>query len=122
MELTLQDFIRETLVQITNGISEANKALAGTGARVNPKNIAPTSVAGAQFFGRLETGDYQHPPLVHAIRFDVAVHASESSQKAGGLGIVVAAVAIGGKTKSDVAATSESRIQFEIPMLYPEAK
>jgi hypothetical protein len=122
MELTLQDFIRETLVQITNGINEANKALAGTGARVNPKNMTPTSAEGAQFFGRLETGEYQHPPLVHGISFDVAVHASESSQKAGGLGIVVAAVAVGGRSKSDVAAASESRIQFDIPMLYPEAK
>lgn len=121
MELTLQDFIKETLVQIANAINDANKALAGTGAVAVPANMYDKALDG-NVVRRIEKGSVCSTQCVHTIRFDVAVHASESSQKAGGLGIVVAAVAIGGRSKADVAASSESRIQFEIPMLYPEAK
>ena len=34
--MDLKDFVRESLVQIANGISEANAALEGTSAAVNP--------------------------------------------------------------------------------------
>jgi hypothetical protein len=120
--MQLSDFISETLVQITNGIETANKQLAGSTARVNPAHTLPHDEKySTAFYGTIQS---QNPPypVVHLIRFDVAVYASEGAEKKGGIGLMVGAIGIGGQAKSEAAASTTSRIQFGIPMLLPTSK
>lgn len=118
--MELQEFIQKTLVQIAKGISEANLKLADIGATANPKNFSPSCDAGHSH-GHC-TPDSPGFKYVQLIEFDVAVYASEGTEKSGGIGIAVASIGLGGKAKSESSTSSESHIRFSIPMLSPEGK
>jgi len=121
--IQLQDFIRETLVQIANGINEANLTLANTNATVNPPFIL-SDPKNPKLYGYLvddpEDNAYESTRQhVDLIDFDVAVHASEGKQTKGGIGIAVATIGLGAGGRSDSSVSSESRIKFSIPMVLP---
>jgi hypothetical protein len=113
--MELQQFIEQTLVQIARGIEGANKTLEGSGAVVNPGNIADVGVSPPAF--GLMRG--QPCRLVHLIQFDVAVTATSGTATAGGVGVKLAVVDLGTKGQSDRKDTNESRIKFGIPMVFP---
>lgn len=118
--MDLATFIKESLVQIASGIAEANTALADTTALVNPRNIQPSPKGDTKFYGYLsESGDSRYMRVVQEIEFDVAVHATEGTESKGGIGIVVGAVALGSQGRSQAGSTSESRLKFTIPMVFP---
>lgn len=117
--MDLQNFIKESLVQISKGIEDANEELIHSGASINPpidiwlKKDYPIYATAA------EEGDKGHKPGVHLISFDVALHAESGSQKGGGLKVAIASVGVGAEGKATKTNSSESRIQFEIPMVFP---
>jgi hypothetical protein len=49
----------------------------------------------------------------------VAVYAKEGTETKGGVGVVVATIALGSQGKSKEDTGSESRIQFGIPLMLP---
>lgn len=121
--MDLATFVKESLVQIARGIEEANSALAGTSAQVNPRNIVPSPKGDTKFYGYLnETDSNNYMRVVQEIEFDVAVHATEGTETKGGIGIMVGAVGIGSQGKSQAGNSSESRLKFNIPMVLPIAK
>ena len=114
--MDLQQFIEETLVQIAQGIVAANNALEGTGAIVSPEKlilVPPNKAA-----GRNASTKPGNPP-VHRVEFDVAVIALSSSATSGGAGVKLAVLDLGTKGESGRKDTSESRIKFSIPMIFP---
>lgn len=91
--MELKDFISQTMVQITDGITSGNKYLQSTEKK-----------------GEIDQGYMR-------VNFDVAVSVSEESQNDKGGKITVVNLFQGGASKSDTAKTSsESRIQFSILM------
>ena len=119
--MDIRQFIKETLFQIASGINDANEALAGTNAQVNPKNVYPAESKYAHVYGHIQT-ERPMNRAVHLVEFDVAVHATEGTETKGGIGIAVATLALGSQGKSEATKASESRIQFGIPMMFPEPK
>ncbi|HKM56730.1 MAG TPA: hypothetical protein VJY33_25220 [Isosphaeraceae bacterium] len=114
--MDLQQFVEETLVQIAHGIMAANKALEDTGAIVSPEKlmlVPPNRAA-----DRNATTKPGNPP-VHRVEFDVAVIALSSSATSGGAGVKLAVLDLGTKGESGRKDTSESRIKFSIPMIFP---
>jgi hypothetical protein len=59
---------------------------------------------------------------VQSIHFDVAISIEQGTETKGGIGLVVGAVTLGSQGKSDTSNTSQSRIQFTIPMALPTSK
>jgi hypothetical protein len=116
--LDLKDFIRESLVQIANGISEANIQLVGTSAVVNPSNVQAYS-AEAKAYGRINEAFSAKEALVELVEFDVAVTTESGTQTGGGIKISVASIGVGAEGKSTGSQSRESRIKFKIPMIYP---
>jgi len=111
--MELKEFISETLIQIAEGVTDAQKRLrdAGSAAIINT-NMTETSD------GHLVTGGRRRP--VEFVDFDVAVTASNENEKKAGGGIVVASllkIEAGGKSNQSTG--SESRIKFKIPMSFP---
>jgi hypothetical protein len=120
--MDLTTFIKESLVQISRGIDEANAALEGSTAMVNPRNIVPSPKGDSKFYGYLsEAKETKHMRVVQEIEFDVAVHATEGTETKGGIGIMVGAIGLGSQGKSQAGNASESRIRFTIPMVLPVA-
>ena len=90
--MELQEFIKHSLISITNGIGEANKEL-------NNKFVMP-----AMGYGN-EKG---------SIIFDIAVTASSESEKSKGGGLKISVVDFGGKVDNRITNESVSRIKFSI--------
>jgi len=100
---------------------DANSKLKKTDAVVNPVNIYPASGQRPQIFGTLRK-DKEIDRLVQVVDFDVAVQVDESKGTKGGIGIVVAGLALGSQGQSASGQTSQSRIKFSVPMMFPQGK
>ena len=110
-----QEFLKETIVQISKGIEEAQAELSESGGRVNP--ALATSQGAIQSKGGLVT---QQGKLVYDINFDVAISVTDESDTKAGAGIFVVAIGAGAQTVDSYTASKVSRIQFKIPVTYPE--
>lgn len=120
--MELKDFIRETLVQIAQGIEEASSQLQDSEALVNPRNVSINQSANAKHYGVLSENKENSPlRFVEEITFDVAVHATEGTEASAKAGISVGSIGIGGKGSSSETKSSESRIQFRVPMVMPHS-
>jgi len=101
--MNLQEFIKETLLQVINGVIEAQNTLGQTNGAINPftrgQPIKPT-------YKGLEVG---------YIDFDVAVTVTEGSGVAGGLSVM----GIGAKGDLSSSTSSVSRIKFTVPVALP---
>ena len=121
--MDLQTFIRETLVQIASGISEASAAVSDSGAIVNPANVSPTNQPGSPIYGQIiPRRDSVMRRYVQSVTFDVAIAASEGTGTRGGIGVVVGAIALGSQGQSNAASSTTSRIQFSVPIALPESQ
>ncbi len=109
--LKLKDFITESLTQIVEGIREAQKQTAETGALINP-------VVGVSSEGRIAYVDDRHNQFAQRVEFDVAVGATEERKAAGKVGVlwVVAGGVEGEKTSGTETA---SRIRFGVYVAFP---
>jgi hypothetical protein len=111
--MNIEDFVRETLVQITNGVTQAQRQLDPTGALVNPRMKA---IGKEHSIGEV----YMHAgEVVSFVEFDVAVGATEGKETKGGIGVVAGVIGLGSSGKSDSSSRSESRIKFKVPLLLP---
>jgi hypothetical protein len=96
--MNIEEFVSETLVQITKGVMKAQKELASTGTLVNPE----VSSAGKPYGVGVTAGG----ELVGAVDFDVAVVAREGQETKGGLGVAVGVFSLGAAGKSDATGSS----------------
>lgn len=119
--MDLKDFIRESLVQISQGIEEANEALKDSIAEVNPAKFIAHS-GESQAYGRVSATADENKPLVHLVDFDVAIQAQQGSESGGGMKLSIASVGIGADAKTRDSSSTESRLKFAIPMVYPSNK
>ena len=111
--MNIEDFVRETLVQITNGVVQAQRQLDKSGALVNPHMrviLKEHSIGQAE----MHAGE-----VVSLVEFDVAVRATEGKETKGGIGVVAGVISLGSAGKSDSSSGSESRIKFSVPLLLP---
>lgn len=123
--MNLQDFIRESIVQIIKAMQEANNELEGADAMVNPRYVARYN-NDEGVYGELMEPSQGHDVsknrrAVHSIGFDVAVHATEETSKTGGAALHVGMLIAGGRNTGAQSSASESRIRFAIPVVYPTA-
>ena len=119
MVMTLREFIGEALSEIILGIDEAKKRLEPSG-RPHWVSAPIAAVGKGQAIHDTDVAvwmpDGQSVNKANLVRFDVAVHATESSK--GGGGIQVAVAQFGGELSKEQAAVS--RIQFDIPLIIAE--
>jgi len=108
----LRDFISNTLVQIIEGVSNAQEYALSKDAEINP------SEGFASNFEKLSRTLKSHR-LVHIVEFDVAVTVAESKQLSGGIGIVVPELSIGYRGTIGNEKSAISRIRFSIPLILP---
>lgn len=116
--MDLKDFVKESLVQISKGIEEANSELEGTGAMVNPIHAVPLSNT-IQGCARTTNRSAKAPKNIEKVNFDVAVVAEAGEQAKAGLKLSIASIGFGADGQTSSSDRSESRIQFSIPMVLP---
>ena len=112
----LKQFVAETLVQISQGIEDAQKQLKDGGS----ETIINTNMTKTDD-GHLVTGGRRRP--VEFVEFDVAILANEGTETRAGIGLTVASLLkLDAGGKSTESAGRESRIKFKVPISYPMHK
>ncbi len=116
--MELKDFVAQAIVQITEGVIEAQTTLHATGARDNARmrQLHPQGERKYASVGWAE-GESGNPVLM--VSFDVAVTASEETKTKGGIGVVTGILTLGSTGATDKGNSSASRIAFQVPLLLP---
>lgn len=109
--MQLEEFVAESLTQLARGIKAASVAVTEAGGVVNPSTREKPG--GRDFNTRLGM-----VPVVE-VEFDVAVSASGTEGSKAGLGVVVAAFALGGSTHETTTDEQVSRLRFTVPVVLP---
>ena len=108
--MDLKTFVSQSLIQIAEGIKEAQEA--NTGAWIAPdlqrNDKGLVAVDGA------------NSPIAQMIKFDVAVTVSSQKNKEGKASLVVAWLDIGGGIGKNSENSVISRVQFELPVAWPK--
>jgi len=109
--MDLQTFVKETLVQICDGVNDAAQVVNVRGAIINPD--------GTQCDGDTTYVNPGFRRTVQNVEFDVALTTTEGKGTEGGIGVMVGSIGLGSKGKSDKAFTSTSRVKFTVPVSLP---
>lgn len=107
--MDLKDFIAGTLVQIVEGVHAAQQQVVALGGNVNPYDQHESLYGSSLTRG-----------VVQSVIFDVAITAEENSASKEGVGVVVAAIALGKRNEKSDTASSVSRVQFSVPLALPD--
>ena len=121
--MDLKEFISLTLVQIMEGVAEAQEKTRATVGytdqrdRVNPKLMDRADNAPKGKYYTTQTGE-----LVQMVKFDVAVTVESSTDSKASAGIRVAGIGVGGDVAAADKSTNLSRVSFEVPVTFPRGK
>ena len=120
--IDLQDFVRDALIQVGQGVEDAQRALAESSAIVNPRRLHISGFESDQYYASMpqDPDDNRPARLVQAIKFDVAVQAAETKGLKAGGGIKLSVVKAEAGASRDRTTGSESRIGFTVPMVLPD--
>jgi hypothetical protein len=112
--MTLKDYVRTSLVQIAEGVHEAQELVKAIGGVVSP---APEDTYGGNATPlRTDRG------TVRTIRFDIATTVGDGVESKGEGGIFVSAIKLGGGRSSSQTNSSVSRLRFSVPIVLPSAR
>ena len=106
--MDLKEFTKQTLIQIVEGVNDANVALQDSGAYITNESLS-NSKGPCLFYKKLN---------VIEVDFDVAITASESEGANGGAGLkVVGLFNAGGSVESKTENQTISRIKYTLPLV-----
>lgn len=114
--MELKDFVKNTLVQIVDGVIEAEKELEKKGSTVNP-------IGG--YFDQKQIGGRTwsfKDGVTEVVDFDVALTNSEKEGTSAGIGVLLGNINLGAKGASEEVITSVTRIKFSVPILLPKGR
>lgn len=118
--LTLKDFIKDTLGQLTEAIVEFDEAYQETGASANP--VLDTDMYKGDVMAGQHKDEKDRRDTIIPIDFDIAVTAGDAETKGGAAGIRVlqAVISAEGKLERQTENTSVSRVHFKVPLRLPD--
>lgn len=114
--MKLEDFVSETILQITRGVQKAQPGVKESGGLLNPYM---RTVGRELSIGQAEGRGGE---VVSLIEYDVALTVDEKSGTQGGIGVVAGMFTLGSKGKSSKGEATVSRVKFSIPILLPTQK
>lgn len=109
--MELKDFVKETLIQIIQGISEAQEALADTDCAINPREIKKGDYAEASIKNKTH--------VVQNVSFNIALTSTSNSEDKTGIGVMFGSFGIGGNKTSTDGSASNTNISFSVPVVFP---
>lgn len=107
--MELQEFVKETLLEIVRGVKEAQDAVREYGATVNPR-IVPNSES-AQV-----AGEYRP---VQNVDFEVGLTTSEESENKKGIGVALGMIKAGIDGNGGRSSSAATKIRFTVPLVLP---
>ena len=111
--MELREFVRVTLEQIVQGVSDAQRAIGDEGGIVNPVDISFTK-DGAY-------NSYSHA-MPQEVLFDVALTATDKHGATEGIGVFLGGISLGKKTDAGVEQVAVTKVRFSVPLVLPPGK
>jgi hypothetical protein len=112
--MDLREFVRESIVEIIQGVAEAQEATRNSNARVNPTGL---SFRSDQLAGKMWDGKDHR--VAQLLEFDVAVTASEGTGTKAKIGVLAGVLGAGVEGSEEAKAARVSRIKFAVHVLLP---
>lgn len=109
--MILKEFIKNALIEIVNGVSEAAKEVKGNNGKVGS----------VKHFGSSKTGlflDSADNPIVN-VEFDIALAESKELGGGGGISVFLGVVNLNGNGASKGESSTHSRLKFSVPVVFP---
>lgn len=116
--MELKAFVRETLVQITEGVVEAQEACEKMGAMINPMLSAPKIRNGDKVTFDIEG---KHYPVTEVV-FSVGLTSYDGDQKKAGIGVFLSSVSMGGAGAKESVQQAVTSVSFSIAVVFPFIK
>ncbi|KMV31027.1 hypothetical protein AB733_08480 [Photobacterium swingsii] len=107
--MQLDDYIKETLVQITRGVKSASEEIEVLGGNVNPPE--EIRIVGATPI--YKAADHQ------VVKFDVAIQVKDVSSTEASGKAKISVLSIGGGIKNTDETQAVHRVRFEVPLALP---
>jgi hypothetical protein len=123
----LRDFVSQSLVEIVEGVLAARKSIEALGGRVATKEKMKTQSftmpreSGSNVPMRKNAPTGEHLGIQETVVFDVAVTTREEVTGQAKTGIDIRVVSIGGKLSGGEMTEAVSRLQFSVPIEFPDA-
>lgn len=111
--MDLQEFVKQTLSQIVDGVTDARAQVSDKDGEINPRVNSSHEQLGKQGFLFSSEG------IVQIVKFDVALTVGEGKGTKGGIGVFAGAVNLGSSGESNSKNVSVSRVQFSVPLRLP---
>ena len=115
--MDLSEFIKETIREVGDGVSQAAIHCSQYGVIVNPTITIGEN--GEYYIPRKPSSVTTMQSRVQKIAFDIAVEATETEQNKGQAGISIKVVTGGGSHSKESKNTTVSRICFSVPVCLP---
>jgi len=114
--MNLKEFVAETLVQLVDGVIEAQARTKDQKAMINPRLLADSTTGK---IGLFHTNSGTGVPA-QMITFDVALTATEGTGTKGGIAVIAGILTLGSTGQSKEESSSVSRVKFSVPVSLPE--
>ncbi|KAA6323019.1 hypothetical protein EZS27_027505 [termite gut metagenome] len=105
--MELKEFVKETLIQIVDGVQEAQRGIKGLNSVINPKILIERGSRGEKYDSKTYTVD-----------FEVVLTRGDAEGNNIGIGVLFGAITIGGKTKAATEKVSATSVRFSVPIKY----
>ncbi|MCG9663449.1 hypothetical protein L1D26_10275 [Vibrio mediterranei] len=112
--MELQQFVKEALIQITQGVKEAQSQIRESGGCLNP------AVRISQQPSQSHVSSLSDGQNIYTVDFDIAISVSENSgTSADGKLTVASVLSFGGGASSSESSSTLSKIAFKVPLALP---
>lgn len=109
--MELQEFIKDTLVQIATGVIEAQKQLKQTDCLINPEGYTVGH-------GDIRKGYNKEYRSVQKVKMNVVLNITESTESKSGIG-VAKVIQAGINNEEKEMSNKVTSIEFEVPIAFP---
>lgn len=110
--MELKDFVRDTIMQICEGVKEAQEAGKGIGVEVNPHLKRTPDIV-------FDGDDHKPLRLKTDIRFRAVLQHAEGSKDKRGIGVMFANVTLGAAKDVTQDLSSLTSVEFSVPVAFP---
>ena len=114
--MDISEFIRETFRQVCDGVFQASIECSQSGVVINP---TITVGENGEYFIPRKPSSVAMQRRVQKIDFDIAVEATETTEKGGQAGVAIHVVSGKGNYVKGQTNPTTSRIRFSIPVCLP---
>lgn len=114
--MDITEFIKESIKQISDGVYAASIECSQSGVVVNPTISVGEN---GEYFIPIKPSSVAMQRRVQKIDFDIAVEATETTEKSGQAGVAIHVVSGKGNYTKGQSSSTISRISFSVPICLP---